>query len=254
MIEGEPNDDIAVRIGRPIAQQARLGRPGGTEVGLPARGGRDGAGSNLAAQPGNVQAHSPNQAPSEQRKPRYRNKPAMESRCFDRGAGGAPYHLAEITERDCIRLLESQRQQTQIAEDRPLLGDDEGTLSVFVQMRPWQRDVGSTQFGYFGRYDREALAEYRDPRRTCWKYAAGGNQIAERHLTRHGNSRHAGSGPHEIRDHAPRNGQPNGAAIWWRLLAHEVTRSRRTSWTCSASQVNRSNSGQGAASPLLYFA
>src|SRR5215471_4891553 len=57
MVKGQPNDDIAVHIGWPIAQQTWLRRPGGAQLGLPARGGRDAVGFHLPAHPGNTQAY-----------------------------------------------------------------------------------------------------------------------------------------------------------------------------------------------------
>src|SRR5437016_1131458 len=89
MVDVETQIDIAVRIGRAVAEQARQGRPRGAELGLPARDRRDGVGSErIPACLRMVQAEAPDQAAKEQRQPCDAKNGAIKPDFLDRRIRG----------------------------------------------------------------------------------------------------------------------------------------------------------------------
>ena len=141
MIECQSNNHVAVRIGWPVAQQARLRRSRCAEVGPPPRGRRHAVGSQLPAQPWNVHAHAEDQAASQQWKPSNADQLAMQACFLERGGSGIPYHVAQLLHRHAVGLVETQRQQTEVAQDPALVHDANGTVDVLVEVRPRQSEV-----------------------------------------------------------------------------------------------------------------
>jgi hypothetical protein len=118
MIECESNNHVAICIGWPVAQQARLRRSRCAEVSPPPRGRRHAVGSHLPAQPRNIHAHGEDQAASQQWKPGNGDQFTMKSCFLGRGGSGTPYHLTQLLHRNDVGLVETQRQQTEVAEAR----------------------------------------------------------------------------------------------------------------------------------------
>src|SRR5262249_7817459 len=88
MIACQSNTDVAVRMGWPVAQQARLRRSRCAEVGPPPRGRRHAVGPDLPAQPWNVQAYEEDQTSRQQWKPGHGDQLAMKSCLLQRGGSG----------------------------------------------------------------------------------------------------------------------------------------------------------------------
>jgi len=119
---------------------------------------------------------------------------------------GIPYLLAQLLDRHGIGFVEPQRHQTEVAHDHALVHNANGTVDIFVEVRPWHSEIDAAQFGHLRSDESEALDEHCCPSRGCFQPTADSHEIAERHLARNGNPAAIGGRPQEVSDHATSDG------------------------------------------------